>query len=663
MQSLTILDGTFSLPSSSSLLAFALAGSAEAEDPTCAIAGTTTTTTTATSSTQQGQVSTTAGLAEGSEDSSSASGSIVVVAAGAAGGFLLLVIVIILVACRRRRTKTQVSATPSTTGPLPSRYADAEAGGARPTEESKSIMYENPTFGGDADDGDDRGKNDEYLTVAAASSPPAAAAPRPDDDPYAQLKDNMHMLLTTVLAPLLRKTQQKPLAHLACPRPLRRKHLKLVQYLSEGNYGEVWKGSFYDEREEVEDRYDVAIKRVKDADKLARTEPDRLAAEVRGLQSEACLHAMLDSPFVVSLVGIAPAPKGEVTSAWLVLELMSEGSLQGMLKKRHADGTLSITDQLQWAGDAAQGLRFLHDKDILHRDVAARNVLATMDAAAGRICCKISDLGLSREIRGEAFELTTPEDAPVAWRAPETFQTGIFTKAGDVYSFGIFLWEVLSAVGFPFAGQCTTHDELRQKIVGGSRPRQPDTCPSNVFDLMTECWVDDVSLRPSMSEVVTRLNRLWKRQSNATTDAPAAPHRANLPAVQLESFNLYERPQLPLYDLASEGSTAHAAASPGPYADADRHPNMPAVYDLASDSSTNAHVPPFYDKASPGRHTDAGRHPNVLPPYDLASENANTHVPAFYDKASPTPDADADRHPLQLEPYLLPNSVAADADA
>jgi serine/threonine protein kinase len=550
----------------------------------------------------------------------------------------------------------------ATLDPVLGSRIDPETGGWRPPP-SETFVYKNPVYvsGDDANDASDTsGINGIYLDMSA---PPHLLASAPaTEDPYTQLKHNLELLLTTVLAPLMRKTQKQSLTHLACPRPLRRTHLKLNKRLANGNFGEVWRGSFHDKR--VEKLCDVAIKMVKDADTLARTQPKHFDAEVRGLQSEACLHAMLDCPFIVSLVGIAPAPNGQVASPWLVLELMSEGSLQGLLKKRYTDGTLTISDQLQWAGDAAEGLRFLHKKDILHRDVAARNVLATMDKNAGRICCKISDLGLSRELRGEAYKMDRPEATPSAWRAPETFQTRIFTKAGDVYSFGIFLWEVMSAVGSPFARQWTTHAELQRKIVDGARPGLPSKCPTNVFDLMTECWVGDVNLRPPMGEVVTRLNRLWKLQTKARTDAPAAPLRSALPTVQAYMLNLDEHPKPAQRNLGSRsthGSALYEMASPAPDAEAGSRPH----YDLACDSSS-LHGPVSGDKRWAGRTADAdGRPP--LPPRKAASRNANANVSVSNYPGSLTSYVEADRHspgvPLLQGSYMLPRSATNDVDA
>lgn len=178
---------------------------------------------------------------------------------------------------------------------------------------------------------------------------------------------------------------------------------------------------------------------------------------------------MLDTPFVVQLVGIAPAPAGQVASPWVVLELMSEGSLLELLKRLRAQGKLTLVEQLQWASDAAHGLCFMHSKGLVHRDVAARSVMATYIDDAGRICCKISDLGMSREMRGETFSSGTPEATPVAWMAPDALD-GVFSMASDVYSYGVLLWEIVKVgAATPFAGAARTHAELRPKIKAGLR--------------------------------------------------------------------------------------------------------------------------------------------------------------------------------------------------
>lgn len=79
-------------------------------------------------------------------------------------------------------------------------------------------------------------------------------------------------------------------------------------------------------------------------------------------------------------------------------------------------------------------------------DIAARNCL--YDDRNQVI--KISDFGLSRE--GKEFKMTTTQRVPVRSIAPECLTTFTFSRASDVFSFGVLLWEIYTDGAKPFDG-------------------------------------------------------------------------------------------------------------------------------------------------------------------------------------------------------------------
>ena len=61
--------------------------------------------------------------------------------------------------------------------------------------------------------------------------------------------------------------------------------------------------------------------------------------------------------------------------------------------------------------------------------------------AAGNVL-KISDFGLARD-----FNQTTKmtQEGTVAWMAPEVIRSGDFSRASDVWAFGVVLWELMTS--------------------------------------------------------------------------------------------------------------------------------------------------------------------------------------------------------------------------
>ncbi len=81
---------------------------------------------------------------------------------------------------------------------------------------------------------------------------------------------------------------------------------------------------------------------------------------------------------------------------------------------------------------------FLNGLDIIHRDLACRNILVTSDRAL-----KISDFGLARTVpQDEVYTLTNHGRLPIRWMALESIFQREFTSASDVWSYGVVLWEI-----------------------------------------------------------------------------------------------------------------------------------------------------------------------------------------------------------------------------
>ena len=81
---------------------------------------------------------------------------------------------------------------------------------------------------------------------------------------------------------------------------------------------------------------------------------------------------------------------------------------------------------------------FLSSLDIVHRDLACRNILV-----GEKKTLKISDFGMSRLVPAdEVYVITSNGLLPLRWMAIESILHREFTTASDVWSYGIVLWEI-----------------------------------------------------------------------------------------------------------------------------------------------------------------------------------------------------------------------------
>ena len=74
----------------------------------------------------------------------------------------------------------------------------------------------------------------------------------------------------------------------------------------------------------------------------------------------------------------------------------------------------------------------------------------------------------------------------------------IFSVQSDVWSFGIFLWEMLTLCqqGYPYL-EMSDAAQLIRHLQAGYRLEKPDRSPTRIGRLMTSCWNRDPKQRPS----------------------------------------------------------------------------------------------------------------------------------------------------------------------
>jgi serine/threonine protein kinase len=140
------------------------------------------------------------------------------------------------------------------------------------------------------------------------------------------------------------------------------------------------------------------------------------------------------------------------------------------------------------------GMRFVHSKGYIHRDLKPGNILIN-----GRGESLISDFGT---VRSETYDATlTPECGTVYYSAPECFIEGAsFTKNVDVFSFGSILYEIITekAVLPP----STAPFDVIRTFRSGKMPDVPDSCGPLMQKLIPECWSENPESRPSFDRII-----------------------------------------------------------------------------------------------------------------------------------------------------------------
>ena len=202
--------------------------------------------------------------------------------------------------------------------------------------------------------------------------------------------------------------------------------LMLIETLGMGRVSTIYRAAWQKRKSESEASLltDVTMVALKVAT-INQVSGDTL--HVDELRREADIAAMLKHPNICDLVGVA----ADSECFCLAYEYCEGGSLLSLMSD-----TARYYEYLPLALDIANGMAYLHSRQVIHRDLKPSNVLLTRDRRA-----KIADFGMSVANQGQEL---TAETGTYRYMAPEVIRHESYSSNADVYSFGILLWQLIT---------------------------------------------------------------------------------------------------------------------------------------------------------------------------------------------------------------------------
>ncbi|NXG80195.1 NEK3 kinase, partial [Baryphthengus martii] len=214
------------------------------------------------------------------------------------------------------------------------------------------------------------------------------------------------------------------------------------------------------------------------------------SSDVENSRKEAVLLAKMKHPNIVAYKDSFEAD-GHL---YIVMEYCDDGDL--MQKIKHQRGKLFPEDTiLHWFVQMCLGVKHIHDKRVLHRDIKSKNVFLTQN---GKV--KLGDFGSARLLAHPASYACTYVGTPY-YVPPEIWESLPYNNKSDIWSLGCILYE-LCTLRHPFQANSWKH--LILKICKGSYNPLPSHYSYELHYLIKQMFKRDPKNRPSASTILAR---------------------------------------------------------------------------------------------------------------------------------------------------------------
>ncbi|POM74023.1 TKL protein Kinase [Phytophthora palmivora] len=234
--------------------------------------------------------------------------------------------------------------------------------------------------------------------------------------------------------------------------------VQLGTHIADGSFGAVYEGEWLDT--------DVVVKQVL----LDPTDKENWEQ----FRREAELWFTLNHPNIIELYGACHQGR-----PFFVCEPASHGTLASYLKGKDR--------RTIWfaIGDAALGLQYLHDHNIIHGDIKGNNILVC-DSLDGLPTAKLADFGLSIVTTHTTTSASNDNGVLGAfrWKAPECLLGARATFASDIYSLGMCIIEAITNQ-YPWGNTLPDSVVIRNVTEMRSLPPRPECMSDDEWQLVS----------------------------------------------------------------------------------------------------------------------------------------------------------------------------------
>jgi len=257
----------------------------------------------------------------------------------------------------------------------------------------------------------------------------------------------------------------------------------LEEPMGVGGFAEVWKAL------ETTANRSVALKVFFDR---VMVDPE----QARIFRLEAQKQARLEHERVTPIYYCHLDPQHGPGPYYIAMKLMPGGTLEALLRTKKK---LPPAEALAILRDVLQGLEVAHSAGIIHRDIKPRNVLFDKHGRA-----TLADFGIAKDLSADTHTLVGTVMGTPEYMSPEQSMGQPVTRATDIYSIGVMLYEMLSGKP-PYTGRTITAIMMaRQQAVPATLFAAVPGISARLQEVVLTCLEQEPSRRFANCEALLR---------------------------------------------------------------------------------------------------------------------------------------------------------------
>eukprot|EP01018_Ginkgo_biloba_P027295 Gb_33894 [translate_table: standard] len=180
------------------------------------------------------------------------------------------------------------------------------------------------------------------------------------------------------------------------------------------------------------------------------------------------------------------------THLYIILEYVENGSLASIIKPNKF-GAFPESLVAVYIAQVLEGLVYLHEQGVIHRDIKGANILTTKEGLV-----KLADFGVATKLTEADVNTHSVVGTPY-WMAPEVIEMSGVSAASDIWSVGCTVIELLTCVP-PYYDLQPMPALFR--IVQDEHPPIPEHLSPGITDFLHQCFQKDAKLRPDAKNLL-----------------------------------------------------------------------------------------------------------------------------------------------------------------